>query len=134
MSIRVGKAVWIVLASAILLVVGIAVSLMVLEGLAPRAKARIELVAPLYPYNYTYVYVIDVFLGRGLYIVSLDSQASIEACIFCNNHTLSVRVGKGEERVFGLECDTGSLHAIIKAYMEPYSVKAGVLRVARRWR
>lgn len=128
------KLVLIIAIAILMLVVGITESLLVLNGIVPRERIAIKLSTPLYPYNYTYIYNINVYLGRGLYITKLSAKTSMHICILCGNNTLSINLDKENSRTIRLWCSSGSLNLVISAHMKPYEVNAGVIEVARKWR
>ena len=124
----------IIIIAVLMLAVGIMESLLVLNGIVPRARVLIKLGTPLYPYNYTYIYNINIYLGRGLYITKLRAKTSMHICVLCDNNTLSINLDKENSCTLRLWCNSGSLNLVISAHMKPYEVDAGVIEVARKWR
>ncbi|MEL9939612.1 MAG: hypothetical protein QW348_01640 [Ignisphaera sp.] len=134
MAIRRSKATQIVVLVSTLLGIGVAGMLLVLEGFVPWATANIDLETPLYPYNYTYIFTINAFLGRGTYLVSINPRTQIEACISCDEQAVQIKALGGETKTATLYCDSGNLNIFVKAYVEPYTTSAGDLTVVRKWR
>ena len=134
LAIRRSKAIQIVVLVSVLFGIGVAEMMLVLEGVVPWATAHIDLETPLYPYNYTYIFTINVLLGRGTYLVSLNPKTQIEACVSCDGQAVEIKALGGEVKTATLYCDSGILNIFVKAYVEPYTTNVGDVTVTRKWK
>jgi len=126
---------WIVAVSAVLLFVGVAEMMLVLEGVVPSGRLVLELKTPLYPYNYTYIYSIMAVFGRGVYTVTIEPDADIDMYVSCGNTVVHLSASRGDARIVRLVCEESvNINIHITARMEPYATSAGRLRVLRTWR
>jgi len=126
---------WIVAVSAVLLSVGVAEMMLVLEGVVPSGRMVIELETPLYPYNYTYIYSIMAVFGRGIYTVTIEPNANIDMYVSCGNSSAHLSASRGDAKTVRLVCEEFiGINIFITARMEPYATSAGTLRVSRTWR
>ncbi len=124
-----------VLAAALIALIGIVEAVMVIHGMLPFEKVETEIVTPLYPYNFTYVECFRANLGRGSYTLVASLQQSTRTVLviiaYKDGHAYVLRrIVEGEDRV-SFYSDFSPI-ICVAGYAERYQTRMCRIEVVRR--
>ena len=121
-----------VLASIVLLA-GLAETIVVLQGIVPKTSTSIVVEAPLYPKNFYYYSTVDVHLGRGVYDIVFHAYSDTKICIVHDNTVTALNATRGTTIARKLWLERG-FTAHILVHGNPYQTRLVEVRAWRHWK